>query len=82
MLFFGRYVTPFIALAVLAIGLISSCYSGEARSFRYVGFFQESIQTYFLAKTIFCATVLFLLGQLVAAAVELNRSLKQRPDWD
>jgi len=76
MLFFGRYVTPVIALAVLVFGLISASYSGESKNFRYVGFFQDSITTYFLAKTIFCATALFLLGQLVALVVELNRNLK------
>jgi hypothetical protein len=77
MLSFARYVTPVIAFAVLVIGLISASYSGEGTSFRFVGFFQEAIPTYFLAKTLFCSTTLVVLGQLLAEVIRLNRSRDQ-----
>ena len=34
---------------------------------------REAVPTYFLAKTIFCSTALFLLGQLLAEIILMNR---------
>ena len=73
MYLFARTVTPFIALAVLGIGLISASYEGQDKSFKFKGFMREAVPTYFLAKTIFCSTALFLLGQLLAEIILLNR---------
>ena len=70
---FARYVTPVIALAVLVIGLISASYDGEGANFKYKGFFQDAVPTYFLAKSLFCSTALFLLGQLLAEIIKMNR---------
>lgn len=74
----GRFITPVVALVVLVIGLISASYEEEGKVFKYVGFFKGSVPTYFLAKTLFCSTVLFLLGQLLAEVVELRRSWDSR----
>ena len=69
-------MTPLVALAVLVIGLISASYDGTGKDFRYTGFLKESVPTYFLAKTLFCSTALFLLGQLVAEVATLRRGRK------
>jgi hypothetical protein len=58
---------------VLFIGLISASFDEEGKSFKYKGFMRDAIQTYFLAKTIFCSTALFLMGQLLAEIILMNR---------
>ena len=73
MYLFSRYITPFIAVIVLVIGLISASYDGEGTNFKYKGFLLNAVPTYFLAKTIFCSTSLFLLGQLLAEIIQTNR---------
>lgn len=71
---FARFITPVIALVVLVIGLMSASYDDEGGTLKYVGFFRDAVPTYFLAKTLFCSTALFLLGQLLAEVIELKQT--------
>jgi hypothetical protein len=65
LVFFLTYVNPLLAIVVLVICLISASVDNESGSWDYAGFFKGPIPTYFLAKGIFCATALFLLGKLL-----------------
>ncbi len=69
MVFYLRWVNPVVALAVLVLCLIASATDLGGRV-QYKGFFHENIGTYFLAKGIFCAAALFLLGKILERIIE------------
>ena len=59
--FFLRYINPVLAVIVL----VTCLFAASVDDGTYGGFFHGGIPTYFFAKGIFCATTLFLLGNLV-----------------
>lgn len=63
--FFLKYVNPLLALIVLGICLVAGSTGENGDSLKYVGFFKSPIPTYFLAKGIFSAAALFLLGKIM-----------------
>jgi hypothetical protein len=65
MRFFLHYVNPILAVIVLVICLVAASTSAGGDHLTYSGFLKDPLQTYFLAKGIFCAAALFLLGKLV-----------------
>lgn len=63
--FYLKYVNPLLAVVVLAICVFAGSTENENNQLVYVGWFKDQIQSYFLAKGIFCAVAIFLLGKLV-----------------
>lgn len=63
--FFLKYFNPLLAVVVLAICIFAASTSYDNNSLEYTGWFKDPIQTYFLAKGLFCAVAIFLLGKVV-----------------
>jgi hypothetical protein len=64
-----RFVTPLIALTVLAAALSWVKSVGEAQSFSVAGLFRDVMPSFFLAEILFCSIILLVVGQLLSEVV-------------
>ena len=68
MKFYLRFINPIVSLAVLFFCLYAASYSNN--KIEELGVFKGGLQTYFLAKGIFCSSALFILGRILLVLLE------------
>ncbi|MBN1398386.1 MAG: hypothetical protein JXA06_10180 [Bacteroidetes bacterium] len=63
MKFYLKYINPIFSILVFVICIYSSIVDGN--NVKYLALFDGGISGYFVAKGIFCALALFLLGKIL-----------------
>jgi len=62
-----KYINPIVAVAVLALCLLAAAF--EDGRYKPDQLFEGGLSTYFIAKGLFCGSVLFIMGRILLAMV-------------